>query len=198
MSGSVLPLIYSTLRTKLIPLLLLCLHLAGQGCWGGKCSDSVVVLRGPHGVIQTPNFPRKFDTPINCKWIIDSTEVDLMLAPNQRKSIIVYFTQMNLKENLKFVEYDNYSSEWQTTESVVHYPDLRKTRIWQTSNRYLGIEFSSSTPYQSHLRTRDYFLDEYGFNITYEIVPEHVQRNDTCSFPACHFAGKCFVTHDFQ
>ncbi|CAG7832314.1 unnamed protein product [Allacma fusca] len=197
MSVFVVQLIFSKQLQQL--LLFLLLITTSQYTEGWKCSDKSILLRGPYGIIQTPNFPNKFDTPIVCKWIIDSTEVDWPTFPNQRKAINVYLTQMNLKENLTFVEYNNYSLDW-PAQSVRHeLTPKTRTRVFRTTNRYLGIEFELTTPYQSHFRTREYFLNEYGFNITYEIVPEAVpQRNDSCSFSVCSFAGKCLVSHDYQ
>lgn len=50
-----------------------------------------------------------------------------------------------------------------------------------------------------HLRVEDFLLDVYGFNITYEIIPEAASlRNDACSVFECSFLGNCLVSSDFR
>ncbi|CAG9136607.1 unnamed protein product [Plutella xylostella] len=72
----------------------------GAGCGGH--------LQGPHGVIQTPNFPDAFPVPIRCKWVISHA------TPNG--TISIYFTQQYTTTGLTFTEYMYYDDTYKRGE----------------------------------------------------------------------------------
>ncbi|CAG9136615.1 unnamed protein product [Plutella xylostella] len=65
-------------------------------------------LQGPHGVIQTPNFPDAFPVPIRCKWVISHA------TPNG--TISIYFTQQYTTTGLTFTEYMYYDDSYKLGE----------------------------------------------------------------------------------
>lgn len=75
-------------------------HQGPQTC-GGR-------LKGPVGVIQTPNFPNPFPVPIKCKWIIEHDIVN--------GTISIYFTQQYTTSGLTFTEYMYYDETYKLGE----------------------------------------------------------------------------------
>lgn len=75
-------------------------HQGPQTC-GGR-------LRGPVGVIQTPNFPNPFPVPIKCRWIIEHDIVN--------GTISIYFTQQYTTSGLTFTEYMYYDESYKLEE----------------------------------------------------------------------------------
>jgi hypothetical protein len=65
-------------------------------------------LKGPVGVIQTPNFPNPFPVPIKCQWIIQHDIIN--------GTISVYFTQQYTTTGLTFTEYMYYDSSYKLGE----------------------------------------------------------------------------------
>lgn len=76
------------------------------------------MLVADRGVIQTPNFPRKFSVPIQCRWVIDASHN----ANSQDSSIVVYFTQLLVSTGLTFTEFDYYEpdSTFQLGGRLIH------------------------------------------------------------------------------
>lgn len=75
-------------------------HQGPQTC-GGR-------LKGPVGIIQTPNFPNPFPVPIKCRWIIEHDIVN--------GSISIYFTQQYTTSGLTFTEYMYYDESYKLGE----------------------------------------------------------------------------------
>ncbi|CAH0728532.1 unnamed protein product, partial [Brenthis ino] len=75
-------------------------HQGPQTC-GGR-------LKGPVGIIQTPNFPNPFPVPIKCRWIIEHDIVN--------GTISIYFTQQYTTSGLTFTEYMYYDESYKLGE----------------------------------------------------------------------------------
>ena len=75
-------------------------HQGPQTC-GGR-------LKGPVGIIQTPNFPNPFPVPIKCRWIIQHDIVN--------GTISIYFTQQYTTSGLTFTEYMYYDESYKLGE----------------------------------------------------------------------------------
>lgn len=168
--------------------------LAEEEC-GGLLTDRA-------GLLQTPNFPRPFQVPLKCRWIIDS----LIEQQKQPVSIVVYLTQLYVTSGLTFTEYAYYEpdSSFQLEPKLVFAvsEDNAITTEWvYTRNQYFVIEFTLDRLEGNHVRVLDDLLDVYGFNITYEMVPDFEGdtpvRNSSCNLLGCSLAGNCFATEDF-
>lgn len=154
------------------------------------------VLKARHGVIQTPNFPHKFSTPIECVWIIDASE--LMPHTGHNISIVVYLTQLYVLGGLKFTEYMYYSDDYKVPAHRVFTlteDDVTQVAWIQFNSQYLEIRFHMSTLDGTHLRALDRLLDVYGFNMTYEVEPVKTYQ---CNTLQCRFLGHCYAKEDFR
>lgn len=154
------------------------------------------VLKARHGVIQTPNFPHKFSTPIECVWIIDAS--DLMPHTGHNISIVVYLTQLYVLGGLKFTEYMYYSDDYKVPAHRVFTlteDDVTQVAWVQFNSQYLEIRFRMSTLDGTHLRALDRLLDVYGFNMTYEVEPV---KEYQCNTLQCRFLGHCYAKADFR
>lgn len=163
------------------------------------CAETMVTLCGgtlkaARGIIQTPNFPNKFNVPITCIWIIDSTAV-----PTANVSIVVYFTQQYVLSGLTFTEYVYYDPDYQvkSQQSSFEWNEDAVTQVaWvRFSSPYLVIKFTMENLHGTHLRALDRLLDVYGFNITYEI---DAVKPYQCNALKCRFLGHCYAAHDFS
>ena len=47
------------------------------------------LLKGPRGLITTPNFPQAFRTPINCEWVLDV---------GRGRDTVIYFSEIYLAD----------------------------------------------------------------------------------------------------
>ncbi|KAL3869109.1 hypothetical protein ACJMK2_041834 [Sinanodonta woodiana] len=154
-----------------------------------KCGG---ILEAEKGVIQSPNFPNEFPTPISCEWLIR--------APPEKK-IIIYFTQFYLKNSFYVTEYDFY----QDKTTYIGPRDLGRIS-WKLDiptlvayKPYVHIEFSTENISNIHLRVIEYLLDVYGFNITYEMVDRSSDEpKNTCSVHSCSYLGNCLVNSNFS
>lgn len=158
-----------------------------------KCGG---VLTSRHGVIQTPNFPHKFTTPIECVWIVDASE--LMPHSGHNISIVVYLTQLYVLGGLKFTEYMYYSDDYKVPAHRVFTlteDDVTQVAWVQFNSQYLEIRFRMSSLDGTHLRALDRLLDVYGFNITYEVEPV---KEYQCNTLQCRFLGHCYARADFR
>uniref|UniRef100_A0A1A9UPM5 CUB domain-containing protein n=1 Tax=Glossina austeni TaxID=7395 RepID=A0A1A9UPM5_GLOAU len=166
---------------------------------GVKASPRVCggVLNSRNGVIQTPNFPHKFSTPIECVWIIDASNA-VKDSFHRNASIVVYLTQLYVLSGLKFTEYMYYSDDYKVPAHSVFTlteGDITKVAWIQFNSQYLEISFQMSSLDGTHLRALDRLLDVYGFNITYEMAPLKPYQ---CSALQCRFLGHCYAHHDFR
>ncbi|KNC30439.1 hypothetical protein FF38_07451 [Lucilia cuprina] len=154
------------------------------------------VLKARHGVIQTPNFPHKFTTPIECIWVIDASE--LMPHSGHNISIVVYLTQLYVLGGLKFTEYMYYSDDYKVPAHRVFTlteDDVTQVAWVQFNSQYLEIRFRMSSLDGTHLRALDRLLDVYGFNMTYEVEPV---KEYQCNTLQCRFLGHCYAKADFS
>ncbi|XP_016979077.2 uncharacterized protein LOC108044545 [Drosophila rhopaloa] len=174
---------------------------AGEHAGGGHAPSSSPgcggMLRARHGIIQTPNFPHRFTTPIECVWIIDASE---MPAPGQGNvSIVVYLTQLYVLSGLKFTEYMYYSDDFKVPAHRVfalNEDDVTQVTWVQFHSQYLEIRFTMATLDGTHLRALDRLLDVYGFNITYEVQNE--VKSSQCNTLQCRFLGDCYASSDYS
>ncbi|KAF6206429.1 hypothetical protein GE061_017662 [Apolygus lucorum] len=169
---------------------------ADDGCGG--------VLTSRAGTIQTPGFPRPFDVPVSCRWVVDSSSVP------EETTIVVYLTQLFVTSGLRFTEYTYYEPEssFQLNPRLIYEvteDDVITTKWVLTRTRYFVIEFNLERLEGNHLRVLDDLLDVYGFNITYEMRTEPSTsaaspelRNDSCSVLTCSLAGNCYVSEDYS
>lgn len=145
------------------------------------------------GIIQTPNFPKKFKVPIRCRWVINATD-----PSSDDTSIRVYFTQLFVTRGLKFTVFEFYDLGLTQGRRIHEVTEQNVTMVqWLlTRKNYLVIDFVLDQLEGSHLRAVDNLLDFYGFNLTYETNTE--LRTTGCSVTACSFSGQCYASHDFQ
>lgn len=172
------------------------------------------LLKQRHGIIQTPNFPHKFNVPIECIWIIDASELSAAsttsafgsssanpaaTASASNVSIVVYLTQLYVLGGLKFTEYMYYSDDYKVPAHRVFQlteDDVTQVASVQFNSHYLEVRFSMSSLDGTHLRALDRLLDVYGFNITYEVHQE--VKPYQCNTLQCRFLGHCFAKRDFR
>ncbi|XP_037712023.1 uncharacterized protein LOC119548666 [Drosophila subpulchrella] len=162
---------------------------SSPGCGG--------MLKERHGIIQTPNFPHRFGTPIECVWIIDASDMPPQGQGNV--SIVVYLTQLYVLSGLKFTEYMYYSDDFKVPAHRVFTlteDDVTQVTWVQFHSQYLEIRFTMATLDGTHLRALDRLLDVYGFNITYEVQNE--VKTAQCNALQCRFLGDCFASSDFS
>ncbi|XP_030243195.1 uncharacterized protein LOC108658133 [Drosophila navojoa] len=176
----------------------------GGGGSGGSFSSSISsssgcggLLKSRYGLIQTPNFPHRFATPIECVWIIDASELPATAQGNV--SIVVYLTQLYVLGGLKFTEYMYYSDDFKVpAHRVFSLTEEEVTQVtWlQFNSQYLEIRFTMATLDGTHLRALDRLLDVYGFNITYEV--QHEVKATQCNTLQCRFLGDCYASADYS
>lgn len=94
-------------------------------------------LKGPVGLIQTPNFPNPFTVPIKCRWIIKHDIVN--------GSISIYFTQQYTTSGLTFTEYMYYDDTYKLGERKA----LIVTEENITRNKWLQVSYFHSFFYCS-------------------------------------------------
>ncbi|XP_030377183.1 uncharacterized protein LOC115626071 [Scaptodrosophila lebanonensis] len=155
------------------------------------------LLKSRYGLIQTPNFPHRFATPIECVWIIDAS--DLPSTAQSNVSIIVYLTQLYVLGGLKFTEYMYYSDDFKVPAHRIFTlteDDATQVTWLQFNSQYLEIRFTMSTLDGTHLRALDRLLDVYGFNITYEV--QHEVKATQCNTLQCRFLGDCYASADYS
>ncbi|CAC5367520.1 unnamed protein product [Mytilus coruscus] len=152
---------------------------------GGRLSQK-------QGVIQSPNFPGPFETPVFCEWVIQ--------APPKLKTVL-YLTQYYLKGFFHVYEYDHYTNkdEWigERKLATVNCED----EIWSivAHKPFMVLRFAVQEMGNIHLRVLDHLIDVYGFNITYELVSKHeVDSKWTCSAFDCSYLGNCYASADYS
>ncbi|XP_041675010.1 uncharacterized protein LOC121530257 [Drosophila eugracilis] len=130
---------------------------AGEHASGGHAPSSTPgcggTLKARHGIIQTPNFPHRFTTPIECVWIIDASEMPPQGQGNV--SIVVYLTQLYVLSGIKFTEYMYYSDDFKVPAHRVFMlteDDVTQVTWVQFHSQYLEIRFTMATLDGTHLR----------------------------------------------
>lgn len=140
------------------------------------------------GVLSTPDFPNRFQVPIQCEWVITQS------SPHPSASIVVYLTQLYVQEGLTFHEYHFYEGDYQLEGKLIHEvneTNVVKVSYVQTFQNYLVIRLMLHSIEGTHIRVLDHFLDVFGFNITYEVTTDKV-REDRCTMKHCGFTGLCY------
>ncbi|XP_054708050.1 uncharacterized protein LOC129217735 [Uloborus diversus] len=150
-----------------------------------------LTMKEPKGVIATPNFPDPYPVPINCQWVIE--------APTE-KVIVIYFTQLYMREGLKVTEYAFYSQNVMMGKHEFGTISSDREPTYLVSNKpVLVLEFAVREPANIHMRVRDYLLDVFGFNITYEFLSRNESvRKDPCIDHHCSFTGNCYATAEYD
>ncbi|KAG8181875.1 hypothetical protein JTE90_007200 [Oedothorax gibbosus] len=148
------------------------------------------VLKEPRGVLSTPNFPNPYPVPIRCRWIIE--------APADRV-IALYFSQFYMREGVTVIEYAFYSDTLHMGEKELGSVSSDHQPTFLVSNKpVLVLDFLVRESSNVHLRVREYLLDVFGFNITYEIVGRNESaRKDACIYDHCSYSGSCFASVEF-
>lgn len=157
------------------------------------------LLKSRYGLIQTPNFPHRFATPIECVWIIDASELPATAPQQGNVSIVVYLTQLYVLGGLKFTEYMYYSDDFKVPAHRVFTlteDDVTQVTWLQFNSQYLEVRFTMASLDGTHLRALDRLLDVYGFNITYEV--QHEVKATPCNTLQCRFLGNCYASADFR
>lgn len=175
---------------------MLCVTPCLQRSYGQRYRNCGGILNATRGVISTPNFPREFPTPIECRWLIKA---------EPGKKIIVYFTQYYLRGGLYASEYDLYMYSDETLYVGRNYlgelEELGETSIVSLTayKPYLLLRMDINEMDNMNIRVDEYIMDVYGFNITYEVtdVTEPVKQN-SCTVAECSFLGNCLVTSDYR
>ncbi|XP_076329725.1 uncharacterized protein LOC143235440 isoform X2 [Tachypleus tridentatus] len=148
-------------------------------------------LKAPSGVISTPNFPKPYPIPIKCQWVIE--------AP-QGKGIAIYFTQFYMREGVRISEYDYYDNSITLSkkDSGIVSSDAEPT-LYIGLKSFLVLDFNVQERDNVHMRVMDFFLDVYGFNITYEIIDKQAKRRkDHCIQNHCSFNGVCYASTNYR
>ncbi|XP_048486166.1 uncharacterized protein LOC105385854 isoform X2 [Plutella xylostella] len=163
----------------------------GTGCGGH--------LQGPHGVIQTPNFPDAFPVPIRCKWVISHA------TPNG--TISIYFTQQYTTSGLTFTEYIYYDDSYKLGERpafTVTEENITRVKWLQVQSPYLVVELSLDALEGTQLRALG-LLSVFGLNITYAVTPPPAPvppapspPASSCSALECRLLGHCYATWDYR
>ena len=159
---------------------------------GQTFTDCGGVFEQSKGVIQTPNFPDPYPTPIYCDWLIR--------APPGKK-IIIYFTQYYMTDSFYVTSYEYY----QDRKTHLGQRDLGRLS-WEHDlvslvayQPFVLLQLSVESIGNRHLRVMDFLLEVYGFNITYEIVDKTTDvSKPTCSVKECSYLGNCLAAADFS
>ncbi|XP_026494310.2 uncharacterized protein LOC113399404 isoform X1 [Vanessa tameamea] len=160
-------------------------HQGPQTCGG--------LLKGPVGIIQTPNFPNPFPVPIKCRWIIEHDIVN--------GTISIYFTQQYTTSGLTFTEYMYYDESYKLGErKALSVTEENITRIkWlQVQSPVLVVELTLNRLEGTQLRALG-LLSVFGFNMTYVVkAPTDAPGPTSCSAIECRLLGHCYAKHDYK
>lgn len=120
------------------------------------------VIKGANaGTVHSPFFPRPFPVPIHCKWTIE--------AP-AGKVIAVYLSQFYLRDGFKATEYAFLDSSLNVGKRELGpFTFDESSAIILTTKPILVLELELYDASNIHVRVMDFFLDVYGFNITYKV-----------------------------
>uniref|UniRef100_A0ABD2X454 Uncharacterized protein n=1 Tax=Trichogramma kaykai TaxID=54128 RepID=A0ABD2X454_9HYME len=159
---------------------------------GESCGGHLTARRG---VLSTPNFPGRFSTPIQCRWLLDASD----LADRPNASIVVYLTQLYAFRGLRFHEYAYYENE-ATNFGGALLREIDEAGVFEigtvrTYRPYLLVDFRLERLEGNHVRVLDRLLDVYGFNLTYEMTDD-VAPKESCTLSNCSFTGNCFLASD--
>ncbi|KAJ0173542.1 hypothetical protein K1T71_010691 [Dendrolimus kikuchii] len=160
-------------------------HQGPQTC-GGR-------IKGPVGVIQTPNFPNPFPVPIKCRWIIEHDIVN--------GTISIYFTQQYTTSGLTFTEYMYYDESYKLGERralTVTEENITRIKWLQVQSPVLVVELTLNRLEGTQLRALG-LLSVFGFNVTYAVrSPTGSSSPTSCSAIECRLLGHCYAKQDFK
>ncbi|XP_073950915.1 uncharacterized protein [Choristoneura fumiferana] len=150
-------------------------------------------LKGPVGVIHTPNFPNAFNVPIKCKWIIEH-EIE-------NGTISIYFTQQYTTTGLTFTEYLYYDETYKLGERralTVTEENITRVKWLQINSPILVVELNLNRLEGTQLRALG-LLSVFGFNMTYAVRgPKEPNGPTSCSAIECRLLGHCYAKHDYK
>ncbi|CAL1273714.1 unnamed protein product [Larinioides sclopetarius] len=158
---------------------------------GTSITNCRMTMKEPRGVITTPNFPGPYPVPISCQWVIE--------APSD-KVIAIYFTQFYMREGLTATEYAYYSPNVKMGKTEFGTISSEREPTYLVSNKpVLVLDFNVREVANIHMRVREYLLDVFGFNITYEFLSKNESvRTDACLYHHCSFTGNCYASAEFD
>jgi len=144
------------------------------------------------GIIHSPFFPRPFPVPIYCKWTIK--------AP-AGKVVAIFLSQFYLRDGFKATEYAFLDSNLNVGKRELGPVTIdAESAILLTTKPILVLELELYDASNIHVRVMDFFLDVYGFNITYQLVPKDMRLDSLtrigCSAAQCSFTGTCYASLD--
>jgi hypothetical protein len=148
------------------------------------------ILRAPRGVIQSPNFPNEFPTPIRCEWIIHNQITQMTRIHFTQYYLTNYFTVQFFQEYENSENYRNASK----LETMNAYHDVYTLEI---PAPYAVVRFGVHQMEDMNIRVLEHLIDVYGFNITYEFVDEF-SGTETCTAYHCSYLGSCLASADFS
>ncbi|XP_076341085.1 uncharacterized protein LOC143241747 [Tachypleus tridentatus] len=111
-----------------------------------------------------------------------------------KEPFVLYETRVRISE---YDFFDKPLARSKQVSSVVS-SDAEPTRyIGLKSHLVLDLDVREND--NIHMRVMDFFLDVYGFNVTYEVIDKQKDgRTDSCIDSHCSFNGICYATADFK
>lgn len=152
---------------------------------GGRLTDA-------KGVIQSPNFPKEFPTPIQCEWVIYNP---------QTRNTAIYLTQFYLKGFVSVWQFEHYSNqrEYINPRQLATLNANSEIQHIVSNKPYTVIRLAVSEINDINVRVLDHIVDVYGFNITYEFLDRSsTNLKRTCSINLCSYLGDCYANADFS
>lgn len=161
------------------------------------------LLTTKRGSIMTPNFPSSFPLPIHCQWILTSTPSPSSSSSSSSSSVILlHMNELYLQEGLTIDEYLFYvDDDLNGGQKRLNLTPSSTVLISRKSTVVLSLNVVNDE--NAHLRSYQYFMNTFGFNITYEILPltadtELHLSDHFCSAYTCSLTGKCVVSGDYR
>ncbi|BES95766.1 Hypothetical protein NTJ_08575 [Nesidiocoris tenuis] len=164
---------------------------AGRECGGH--------LTAERGLLSTPNFPRPFDVPLSCRWVVDSSSQPSPVV------IVVYLTQLFVSTGLTFTEYAYYEADspsFQLEPRILHTvteENVASLAVVSTNRSFLVVDLTMDRLEGNHLRAADGLLDVFGINVTYNMHSAVGRLPDySCTAAKCSMLGNCFASADYS
>ncbi|XP_062583812.1 uncharacterized protein LOC134245546 [Saccostrea cucullata] len=150
------------------------------------------ILRSEKGIIQSPNFPKEFPTPIRCEWVIHNQKTPVTLIHFTQFYLTNYFTVQFFQE---YTNSENYRNE-SKMEIMNAYHDVYSLEIRAP---FVVLRFGVYQMGDINIRVLEHMIDVYGFNITYEFVEKGASSEKvTCTAYHCSYLGSCLASADFS
>lgn len=149
-----------------------------------------------HGFLSTPNFPLPFPFPLHCKWIIR--------APIDHV-IVLYFAQFYLRQDFSVHEFAFYINEVVNAGGNVLSSDYVEgdsdLKPIVTSKSILVFRVDIEDLRNIHLRSVDFFLNVFGFNISFHQIKRNSPNelvSSVCNPFVCSLNGVCLENADHR